>query len=120
VLAVRHAATRAIASIRAGGGPVFLELQTYRFRAHSMFDPDKYRPAEEVEQWREQDPILSFEALLLSNNVVTEDDVETMRQMAITEIDAAVDFAESGSFEPLEGLFDHVHSVEPTFSGVDR
>ena len=120
VLAVRQAASRAISSIRAGGGPVFLELQTYRFRAHSMFDPDKYRPADEVERWREQDPISTFEALLVSNNILTEDDVETLRQMAIAEVDAAVDFAESGSLEPIEGLFDHVHSVEPTLTGADQ
>ena len=112
VLAVRDAAERAVTSIRAGGGPVFLELQTYRFRAHSMFDPDKYRPAEEVEQWRKRDPIITFSEVLVANGILTEADIEQLHELAVTEVDAAVDYAEAGRLEPIEAMFDHVYSSE--------
>ena len=57
VLAVEEARTPGGDGVRAGGGPLFLELRTYRFRAHSMYDPDLYRDKAEVEQWKERDPI---------------------------------------------------------------
>jgi pyruvate dehydrogenase E1 component alpha subunit len=111
VVAVRDAAQRAITSIRAGGGPVFLELQTYRFRAHSMFDPDKYRPPDEVAQWRKKDPIVTFGERLVAGGVLSLDDIATLHALAVAEVDAAVDYAESGSLEPIEAMFDHVHSM---------
>jgi len=109
VLAVRDATSRALVSIRAGGGPVFLELQTYRFRAHSMFDPDKYRPAEEVARWRERDPIETFSAAVLASGAMSTTDIEEVRADAECEVDSAVDYAENGTLEPLETLFDHVY-----------
>ena len=57
VLAVRRAASMAVEAVRAGQGPHFLELQTYRFRAHSMYDPERYRDKDEVARWRARDPI---------------------------------------------------------------
>ena len=60
VMAVEHSARLAIEAVRAGGGPHFLELQTYRFRAHSMFDPELYRRKDEVEEWKQHDPITTF------------------------------------------------------------
>ena len=57
VIAVEHAARRGAEAVRAGGGPHFLELRTYRFRAHSMYDPDRYRDKSEVERWKTRDPI---------------------------------------------------------------
>lgn len=110
VIAVRDAAQRALTSIRAGGGPVFLELQTYRFRAHSMFDPDKYRSNEEIEVWRHRDPIVTFGDALVSHDVLSEADIELLHTMATSEVDAAVNYAESGSLEPVEAMFDHVMS----------
>ena len=56
-LAVHEATTEAASAVRGGNGPWFLELRTYRFRAHSMFDPDLYRDKAEVEAWKERDPI---------------------------------------------------------------
>jgi pyruvate dehydrogenase E1 component alpha subunit len=64
VLAVQEAARRAAAMVRAGGGPCFLELRTYRFRAHSMYDPELYRGKDEVERWKQRDPIHAFTAIL--------------------------------------------------------
>ena len=57
VLAVEDAARKAAAEVRDGGRPCFLELRTYRFRAHSMYDPDLYRTKEEIERWKQHDPI---------------------------------------------------------------
>jgi pyruvate dehydrogenase E1 component alpha subunit len=112
VLAVRDAATNALASVRAGSGPVFLELETYRFRSHSMFDPDKYRPPEEVERWRERDPIVTFGGALLAHGIVTQAEIDDMHASAEAEVDDAVAFADAGSLEPVEGLFDHVYRRE--------
>lgn len=115
VVAVRDATLRALTLMRAGGGPVFLELQTYRFRAHSMFDPDKYRPAAEIAQWREKDPIVAYSAALIDQNIVTEEEVESFHAAAEVEVDDAVAFADASPVEPVEGLFDYV-----TSSGVDE
>src|SRR5690348_6162233 len=65
IVACEEAAHRAAEAVRAGGGPYFLEFRTYRFRAHSMFDPQLYRDKQEVEEWKKRDPILLFQARLL-------------------------------------------------------
>jgi len=109
VLAVRDSTTRALSSIRAGGGPVFLELKTYRFRAHSMFDPDKYRSDDEIAEWKLRDPIVTFGATLTVNGIATKAEIENMNDTANTEVDDAVAFAEEGTLEPLDRLFDHVY-----------
>jgi len=118
VLGVEDAARRAVAEIRAGGGPVFLELRTYRFRAHSMYDPDRYRPKEEIERWRERDPIDLLQAALRSAGLIEDTDVEEIEARVGEEIDAAVAFAEAGTLEPVEDLARFVYSeVAP---GADR
>ena len=104
VLEVRAATERALTLIRAGGGPVFLELQTYRFRAHSMFDPDKYRDPAEVEVWRTRDPITTFGQALVADGVLTTDEIESIQQAAVAEVDDAVAFADAGTLEPIEEL----------------
>ena len=63
-----------------GGGPVFLELRTYRFRAHSMYDPDRYRDKAEVERWRQRDPMLLLGERLRAEGALTDDDVAAMEQ----------------------------------------
>ena len=75
VLAVEAAARRAAEAVRADPGPRFLELHTYRFRAHSMADPDLYRAKDEVEHWKERDPISLFEACLRKAKLLTDDDL---------------------------------------------
>jgi pyruvate dehydrogenase E1 component subunit alpha len=109
VLEVREAADRALSSIRAGGGPVFLELQTYRFRAHSMFDPDLYREHSEIDGWRERDPIPRFHERMVAAGILTEEDLSEVEAEAVLEIDDAVEFAEAGALEPVENLGDHVY-----------
>jgi pyruvate dehydrogenase E1 component subunit alpha len=104
VIAVRDAAKRACESIRAGGGPHFLELRTYRFRAHSMYDPERYREKTEVEQWKERDPVASIVVAVQAAGLVTEDEVAAIERAVEEEIDEAVAFAEAGTIEPVEDL----------------
>jgi pyruvate dehydrogenase E1 component alpha subunit len=110
VLAVEAAAHRAVAEIRAGGGPVFLELRTYRFRAHSMYDPERYRPKEEVEEWRKRDPITLLTAHLVEAGALADGDTETIEAEVHAEIDEAVAFAEAGTLESIDDLTRFVYS----------
>ncbi|MGH9083833.1 MAG: pyruvate dehydrogenase (acetyl-transferring) E1 component subunit alpha [Acidimicrobiales bacterium] len=109
VRAVGDAARRACLEIRAGGGPVFLELRTYRFRAHSMYDPERYRDKDEVDIWRERDPIELFTRGLLSS-VLRDGDQEQIEADVASEIDDAVSFAEAGTLEPIGDLTRFVYS----------
>ncbi len=110
VLAVEGAARKAIESVRSGGGPHFLELRTFRFRAHSMFDPELYRSKEEVEVWKERDPIELFKRRLITDGGLTEDDLAALESDVAEEIEAAVAFAEAGTWEPVEELTRFVYS----------
>jgi len=104
VLAVQEATRRALALVRGGGGPCFLELRTYRFRAHSMYDPDRYRDKAEVERWRESDPIPRLTAALVAQAAVTDDEVSAWEAEIAREIDAAVEAAEAAPLEPVADL----------------
>ncbi|MFN3216311.1 MAG: pyruvate dehydrogenase (acetyl-transferring) E1 component subunit alpha [Acidimicrobiales bacterium] len=112
VLAVRDATARALTSIRADGGPVFLELRTYRFRAHSMFDPDLYRDREEIDRWRERDPIPSYAEVLSTAGLLDEDARAGMERDAEAEVDDAVAFADASELEPVETLGTAVYRRE--------
>lgn len=97
-VAVQQAAARALARIRAGEGPFFLECRTYRFRAHSMFDAQAYRSREEVEAWRQRDPLVQLAARLDAGE-------EAALAAAVEEeVAAALRFAEAGTLEPVEDL----------------
>ncbi len=113
VLAVREAAARAVVQSRAGGGPVFLELRTYRFRAHSMYDPELYRSKDEVARWRERDPIEAFAQRLAADGVLDEGALDELDAAAVAEVDEAVAFAEAGTDEPLADLTRHVYAEPP-------
>lgn len=102
--AVAHAARGAVDLVRAGGGPVFLELRTYRFRAHSMYDPERYRDKAEVERWKERDPIPLHRARLAAEDVLDATAADALDAAAVAEVDAAVAAAEQGSAEPVEEL----------------
>jgi pyruvate dehydrogenase E1 component alpha subunit len=104
VLAVADAARRAVVQVRDGGGPLFLELRTYRFRAHSMYDPERYRSKDEVALWRQRDPIVMLTGRLRADDVVTEEDLAAMEDEVAAEIDAAVAGARAGTLEPVEDL----------------
>jgi TPP-dependent pyruvate/acetoin dehydrogenase alpha subunit len=110
VLAVEEAARRAAESIRAGAGPHFLELRTYRFRAHSMYDPERYRAKEEVEAWKERDPLVTFPALLQHAGWLSDGALGAMEDEVAAEVDDAVVFAEASALEPVEDLTRFVNS----------
>jgi len=104
VVAVEAAARRAAELIRAGNGPHFLECRTYRFRAHSMFDAQLYRPKEEIEAWKRKGPIVRFQGWLEEAGLLHRDELASIEAEVEAEVAAAVAFAEAGSLEPVEEL----------------
>jgi pyruvate dehydrogenase E1 component alpha subunit len=104
VLAVSDAAREAVAQVRQTQAPFFLELHTYRFRAHSMFDAELYRDKAEVERWKQHGPIHTFTDRLKEAGMMSEADFEAIDREALAEVDAAVQFAETGTWEPVEDL----------------
>lgn len=109
-VAVEAAAARATVAIRAGEGPRFLECRTYRFRAHSMFDPELYRDKAEVEAWKKRDPIIRLSDWMRQMGILHPADVETLEKEIDAEIVAAVAFAEQGSWERDEDLEKDVYA----------
>ena len=113
VVAVEAAARQAVGRIRETGSPFLLECRTYRFRAHSMFDPQLYRDKAEVETWRSRGPIVRFQGWLIDNGLIHEEDVAGLEAEADAEIAEAVAFAEAGRLEPVEDLAAHVLGAPP-------
>jgi pyruvate dehydrogenase E1 component alpha subunit len=113
VLAVEAAARRAAASVRDGNGPHLLELRTYRYRAHSMADPELYRAKQEVEEWKARDPIALHVARLRDADLLGEPDLAEIERSVAAEVDEAVRFADMGPWEPVEDLTRHVYAVTP-------
>jgi pyruvate dehydrogenase E1 component alpha subunit len=108
VVATHEAAQQACAHVRAAKGPIFVEFQTYRFRAHSMFDPELYRDKAEIEQWKTRGPLHTFSARLKAQGDLTEERFLELDRAAQAEVDKAVAFAEAGTWEPVEELTRHV------------
>jgi pyruvate dehydrogenase E1 component alpha subunit len=104
VIAVEETARQATEAIRAGGGPHFLEMRTYRFRAHSMYDPDRYRDKEEIERWRERDPIPALIDVLRTRGVLADADLERIESEVAAEITDAIAFADAGTLEDVADL----------------
>ena len=104
VVAAHEAAKQACERVRSGAGPVFVEFQTYRFRAHSMFDPELYRDKAEVERWKARGPIHNFSARLKAQGELTEEQFLEIDRGVMAEVERAVAFAEAGSWEPVEEL----------------
>ncbi len=113
VTAVEHAARRAAEAAR-GGGPHFLELRTYRFRAHSMYDPDRYRDKAEIERWKAREPIAALTAQLKRDGQLTEHDLDVLEKEIAAEIAQAIDAADAADTEPAEDLTKFVYSPRPT------
>jgi pyruvate dehydrogenase E1 component alpha subunit len=110
VVETHKAAKRACAQVRAGDGPIFVEFQTYRFRAHSMFDPDLYRDKAEIEQWKTRGPIHTFSARLKAQGDLTEAQFLDLDREVMREVAEAVAFAEAGTWEPVEDLARDVYT----------
>jgi TPP-dependent pyruvate/acetoin dehydrogenase alpha subunit len=113
VLAVEAATRRAAEHARSGSGPFLLELKTYRFRAHSMADPELYRSKDEVEAWRPRDPLALFTARLRAWGLLDDAEASALEASVDEELREAVRFAEAGPWEPVEELTRHVYAVTP-------
>lgn len=111
VLAVEEAAKAAADAVRSGKGPQFLECLTYRFRAHSMYDPELYRGKAEVEEWKKRDPIPAL--ILRIEEDGTKVDLTPIEQSVAKDIEQAIAFAEAGTWEPVEDLTRFVYSEPP-------
>lgn len=116
VVAVEAAARRAIQAVRDSRKPYFLECRTYRLRPHSMFDPQLYRDKAEVESWRPREPIARFQGWLETNRMIHPEEHSRMVSEVDAEIMEAVNFAEAGTWEPVEQLcrFVHADNTVPT------
>jgi pyruvate dehydrogenase E1 component alpha subunit len=110
VLAVEKAAHRAVDAVRHGAGPLLLEARTYRFRAHSMYDPELYRDKAEVEQWKKRCPIETFASRLRSAGLLSEREWAELEGTVAAQVAQAVTFAEAGAWEPLDDLLKDVHT----------
>jgi len=109
---VREKAQKMIGEIREGSGPQFLEVVTYRFRGHSMGDPERYRKQDEVKRWEENDPIGMYRQYLTKEGIATEAELDAQDDAAEEEVKAAVEFAENSPEPTPDQLYAHVYVEE--------
>jgi pyruvate dehydrogenase E1 component alpha subunit len=109
---VHKAMERAVKRAREKGGPTFLEINTYRFRGHSMSDPAKYRTKEELEEYKEKDPINQVLNTIMANNFATEADIEAINEKVRLEVEEAVQFAEESPYPDASELFKDIYAQE--------
>jgi pyruvate dehydrogenase E1 component alpha subunit len=109
VMKVYDAATAAINYVRTEAQPYFLEIDTYRFRGHSMGDPERYRKAEEVKHWQENDPIGIFNKQLLEKKIATRKALDEIEARVEEEVVKAVEFAENSPEPAMEELFSNIY-----------
>ena len=112
VLEVREKALEVIEKVRSGDGPYFLEVLTYRYRGHSMGDPERYRQSEEVKRWQENDPIGIFHKYLMDHEVATQEELDELDKKIEADVQSAVQFAESSPEPAPEALFEHIYVDE--------
>ena len=110
VVAIEAAARHAVRAVRESGKPYFLECRTYRLRAHSMFDAQLYRDKGEVEAWKARDPIPRYVAWAVSTGALHDGEIAAIEGEVAAEVEAAVAFAEAGSWEPLSELSRHLYA----------
>jgi pyruvate dehydrogenase E1 component alpha subunit len=109
VMNVKDVAAKAIEYVREGNGPYFLEIVTYRYRGHSMGDPERYRQSEEVKKWQENDPIGIYRTYLTKEKIATKKELDAIDAQVDEEVQAAVQFAESSPEPALEELFADIY-----------
>ncbi len=107
----------AVERVREDRTPLLVEAVTYRFRGHSMADPEEYRSKEEVALWRERDPIVSFGGGLLRDGILEQAELERLDEQAVARVDAAVAFAEASPFPAPESLYDDVYVLDDDVRG---
>ncbi len=117
VLDTHAVLSEAVERVRSERRPLLVEAITYRFRGHSMADPEQYRSKEEVAHWRERDPLPAFAGRLLEEGVIDEQEQRLIDERAIAAVDAAVEFAEASPFPAPESLYDDVYVLGPDVRG---
>ncbi len=124
VLDTHRVVSQALAHVREERRPVLVEAVTYRFRGHSMADPEEYRTKEEVAQWRERDPIPAFGALLQEQGMIDAAERERIDEEAVRAVDEAVAFAEESPFPDKKSLYEDVyvldHQIHGHYHGTPR
>ncbi len=110
VMEVRAAAEKYIDLVRGGNGPFFLEAMTYRYRGHSMGDPERYRKPEEIKKWQEEDPIGIYHHYLTGSDLASEDELEGIEKQAESDVRDAIEFAENSPEPAPETLFDNIYA----------
>jgi pyruvate dehydrogenase E1 component alpha subunit len=111
VLDVRRSVGEAIDRARERREPQLVEAVTYRYRGHSMADPEQYRSKDEVEEWRQRDPLVTFPRWLVDEDVLTQDDVDRLDEQARATVEEAVEFAEASPFPELDSLYDDIYVI---------
>lgn len=109
VMTVHEEVAKAVEMCRKGEGPVYLEIRTYRYKGHSMSDPAKYRTKDELNEYKDRDPILQLKHYLLENKIYTQDQLEAIDERLKAEVDESVKFAEESPFPPAQQLYDYVY-----------
>jgi pyruvate dehydrogenase E1 component alpha subunit len=112
VVDVRNNVSRILEDIRKNGGPFLLEIMTYRYRGHSMGDPERYRDKDEVKRWEEEDPIGKFRKYILKEKLATEKELAEKEEEAEKIISEAVEFAQSSPNPAKETLFDDIYVAD--------
>jgi len=112
IMKVREKALEMIEEIRSGSGPQFLEINTYRFRGHSMGDPERYRQQEEIRKWQENDPIGIYRKYLVKEKIASEEELNQEDKKANEILEEAVYFAESSPEPDSEELFKNIYVEE--------
>lgn len=112
VMKVREAAQEALEFVRAGNGPFLLEIITYRFRGHSMGDPERYREVDEVHKWQEEDPIGIYNRYLVDEGIVKKSELDKIEKQVEEEVEEAVQFAEDSPNPEPEALYEHIYAEE--------
>lgn len=111
VIQVREATLEALEQVRKEG-PFLLEVVTYRFRGHSMGDPERYRESEEVQKWSEDDPIGIYRRYLIKKKIATTKALDAEEEIVEAELQEAVQFAESSADPPPEALYEDIYVEE--------
>jgi len=109
LMAVREAALEIIEQVRKGEGPYLLEAVTYRYRGHSMGDPERYREAAEVKKWEENDPIGIYQRYLIEHQIAVDADFDDIEKQVEAEVKEAVAFAESSPEPSPQALFENIY-----------
>ncbi|MER2106610.1 MAG: pyruvate dehydrogenase (acetyl-transferring) E1 component subunit alpha [Solibacillus sp.] len=110
IIAIMNTVSTAVENARTGQGPTLIEMKTYRWKGHSKSDAKKYRTREEEAQWKEKDGIKRFKQLLISEEVLTEEEAKQLQEEAKLEIEKAVKFAEDSPEPSIDTLLEDVYA----------